>query len=162
VAGSEAEIYANEHNITFRAITETSAAATPSSPARGNVLHTDIRVFINDVEIAGYNIGGATYVIAEDLRPYGFGVAWNGADRTLSITQGAARGDAKPVSRNAGAVGAVAFPYVDTDIRAFIDGSEITSFNIQGQTVILIDDLARAYGSRTWDAENRELRVTTN
>jgi hypothetical protein len=137
-------------------------AANAIGTKLGDVLHTDIRVFINNVEIAGYNINGSTYVIAEDLRPYGFNVAWNGANRTLSITQGRASGSAKSVPRNANRVGSVAFPYVHTDIRAFINSRAVTSYNIQGSTVVLIDDIAKEYGSRTWDGTRRELRMTTS
>jgi hypothetical protein len=54
----------------------------------------------------------------------------------------------------------VAFPYVNTDIRTFIAREEVTSYNIQGSTVVQIDDIARAFGSRAWDGTRRELRIT--
>ena len=48
-------------------------ALAPGDPI-GWVLHTDIIAYINDTPIRSYNIGGYTYVIAEDLIGYGFDV----------------------------------------------------------------------------------------
>jgi len=50
------------------------ATATPSGTHLGYVLNTNIRVFIDDAQIMGYNIDGWTYVVAEDLIAYGFTV----------------------------------------------------------------------------------------
>ncbi|MCL2518207.1 MAG: carboxypeptidase regulatory-like domain-containing protein [Oscillospiraceae bacterium] len=127
----------------------------------GDVLNTDIKVYINEIQIMGYNIDGWTYVIAEDLKPYGFTVIWDGVAKSLSITQGPATGTAKPVPTNTNRVGSVAFPYVYTDIVTYIDGKIVKSYNIQGYTVIQTDDLASAFGSASWDGVKRELRLRT-
>ena len=126
----------------------------------GNVLHSDVRVYIDDVEIAGYNINGRAFVIAEDLSPYGFKVTWNSQNRMLTIVKGVVSGTPKPVPQNTGKVGSVAFQYVYTDIVMLIDGKEVEGYNIGGQAVIFIDDLAAAYGSALWDATARTLKVT--
>jgi hypothetical protein len=53
----------------------------------GYAKYTDISAYINHYPIASYNINDYTAIVAEDLRNYGFDVAWNGNDRSLSITR---------------------------------------------------------------------------
>ncbi|MCL2171260.1 MAG: hypothetical protein FWB71_03825, partial [Defluviitaleaceae bacterium] len=89
----------------------------------GDVLNTDIRVFINDVQIMGYNIGGHTYVVVEDLRAYGFVVVWDGITRALHISKGASSEQARIIPDNLQPVGSVAFPFLYSDIVTYI-GSE--------------------------------------
>jgi uncharacterized protein YkwD len=127
----------------------------------GNVLNTDIKVYIDGVQIAGYNIEMKTYVIAEDLIPYGFNVVWNSADRSLRITDGVATGTPKPVPANTGTPGSVAFPYIYTDINAYINDRWVRSYNIQGSTAVNIEDLAEAFGYLSWTSAGRELRFST-
>ena len=135
-------------------------AASRPGDVLGNVLNTNIRVFINGVEIMGYNINRDTYVIAEDLRAYGLSVRWKSTDRTLSITRGESTAEPKPVPLNSAREGSVAFQYVYTDIITRVDGREITSYNIRGSTVVKIDDIAAAFGEIIWDSQNRILSAT--
>jgi hypothetical protein len=132
---------------------------SPGDPL-GYVLHTDIRVFINDVPIMGYNINGWTYVVAEDLQAYGLDVVWDGIARTLSITLGTPRGEPSYVPENPEPPGSIAFPFVYTDIITYVNGEMITSYNMQGFTVVRIDDIAEAFGAISWDGESRRLYVT--
>ena len=127
----------------------------------GNVLNTDIRVFIDDVEIEGFNINGWTYVIAEDLGPYGFRAIWDRTARTLSIVLATPSGRPQPVPVNRQPVGSIAFAYVYTDIRTFINGRAVHGYNIRGRTAVRVDDIAREFGSYVWNSVRRELRVTT-
>lgn len=137
-----------------------SAKAVNIGDKLGNVLNTDIKVYIDGIEIAGYNIDGLTYIVAEDLRPYGFKVDWNGTNRSLSISKGKASGSFKSIPKNTNRVGSVAFPYVYTDITTHINGTKVKSYNIQGNTVIKIDDLANEFGKLTWNGVKREIYVS--
>jgi hypothetical protein len=129
----------------------------------GDVLNTDIRVFLNGIPIMGYNINGWTYVVAEDLPAYGKNVIWNPQTRTLSITMGAGSPmTPRPIPENFAPVGSVAFPFIHTDIVTYIAGQRVSSYNIQGQTVIRIDDLVAAFGVSRWDSVRRELLVATD
>jgi hypothetical protein len=125
----------------------------------GNVLNTDIKVFIDDVQILGYNVNDNTYVIVEQLRPYGFSVNWDQASFALGIRRGIAEGAPVPIPQNTAPTGSVAFPYVYTDVVAYVNGKFVSSFNIDGNTVISIDDLAREFGRAVWNGAARELRV---
>jgi hypothetical protein len=144
-----------------RNISFADPGGSPGSPGNtaGSVLNTDIRVYINGVEIAGYNIGGRTYIIAEDLRAYGFSVVWNSPNRTLSITRGMPKGTVKRVPLNTEKQGSAAFEYIYTDILAYIEGKPVQSFNIKGQTVICVDDLVSPYGYSVWNRDARTLKA---
>ena len=59
----------------------------------GEVIATDITAYIDEQPIASFNINGFTYVIAEDLRSYGFTVLWDENARTLRIYRSAENSD---------------------------------------------------------------------
>jgi len=129
----------------------------------GNVLHTDIKAYVNGEAIPSYNISGETAVVAEDLMKYGFNVDWDGAARTLSIVSYDAGKPVSPLSvtANTGKPGDIAFPHLFTDIKTYINGEEVRSYNINGSTCIIIDDLS-AYGAASWDGDAREIRFATD
>ncbi|MCL2099367.1 MAG: NPCBM/NEW2 domain-containing protein [Oscillospiraceae bacterium] len=128
----------------------------------GNVLNTNIRVYINGVEIMGYNIEKNTYVIAEDLRAYGVDVRWDENARTLSLTRGPSTRSPKHVPLNLEPEGSIAFYYIYTDVVTRINGQRVTSYNLRGTTAVKIDDVAAAFGQRIWDEEKREYYATTD
>ena len=111
------------------------------------VLYTNVRTFINGVEISSFNINGYTAVVVEDLAEYGFDVVWDGAAATLS----AARNPAKEVTGTAvaavsgGAPGEPAMPVYATNIRTYFDGEMFESYNVGGRTIVYMDDLAEKY-----------------
>ena len=94
------------------------AAAIPLAPAVGDVighvLHTDIVCYIDGHPIRSYNIGGNTWIVAEDLLSYGFEVTWLGDERRLVIGTGrtASSDEYRPVagSTDSGVPGTPASP----------------------------------------------------
>ena len=62
--------------------------ASAESGVVGHIYSTDILTYVNGQPIDGYNIGGRTVVIAEDLDSYGFnhGQNINLFGRNISIT----------------------------------------------------------------------------
>ena len=128
----------------------------------GHALNTDVRIFIDGVQIMGYAIDGFVYIFAEDLRHFGFDVTWNEADRALSITMETPAMGVNIVSSPAREPGSMAFPYFYTDVRVFIYGIEITAYSALGHTVIGADDFANAFGASFWDEAARILRIYTN
>lgn len=121
---------------------------------------SDIKAYTDYTPIRSYNIDGYTYVVAEELRNYGFDVIWNNDERALKInrkelttpiyTKELFDLDSDPVSSS--------YLIYPTDIKTYLNDIETNSFNIGGQTVIQIDELSRC-GNFEWDAENREVRV---
>ena len=77
-----------------------SAAALRPGDVAGQVLATEIRAFIDGVEIPAYNIDGNLGVVAEDLNAYGFVTGYDDPTRTLTVarTGAAVRGVEIPES----------------------------------------------------------------
>ena len=153
--------------IVMAAILMTTLFVAPVSAAKvgdaiGNVLYTDIVAYINGYPIRSYNINGNTYIVAEDLMAYGFAVTWDGVNKRLVIgdSTGVITSTYQPTA-NTNPVGAVAFPYLYTDITTWIGSTALTSYNIGGFTCICMDDLATHYAETyVWDGEARALRMT--
>lgn len=124
----------------------------------GEVLNTDIKAYINGNPIKSYNINGWTGIKAEDLREYGFNVEWDADERSLSIIK-------NPIEKctsnyqfehNNYPVGSHAAYVYKTDIKTFLEGKPVSSFNIGGWTIIYIDEL-QIYGDVIWDPQKREI-----
>ncbi len=124
----------------------------------GQVLATDIEAHVNGSTITSMNIDGLTAVVAEDLRGYGFDVAWIPQRKEVAITPVAG----KPVRPTAVAtrgelpVGQKLGDVYYTDIRATYEGGSIRSFNIGGRTAIVLNDLA-PFGKLEWSEAARSL-----
>ncbi len=123
-------------------------------------VYTDIVAKINGNDIASYNVDGYTVVVAEDLRGYGFDVVWNDADRTLRISKNVAKPSitsnyvAPKIQTNK--IGEKAFDVLYSDIKTYIDGQLVTSYNIDGRTVIYFNDLS-CFGNVSYDDGTRTL-----
>lgn len=141
----------------------------------GDVYETDIKTYFFDYELNSYNIGGETVIICEDLGwYYGFYVDWISDERKLEITDTHKTSTyiknfeeikQRDISQN------IANRPVDyfntdipkhiyhTDIITYLDGNEIRSYNVNGRTAIVVEDL-RNYGYDViWNEENRTLNV---
>lgn len=132
-----------------------------ASSVIGHTLYTDIIATINGYSIESYNINGYTAVVAEDLRNYGFDVVWKQNERALYIK----RNDRDTVESTYIAptipksqVGRKAHPVLSTDIKTYINNNLVTSYNIDGRTIIYFDDLA-IYGESTYDDNLRLLSL---
>lgn len=143
-----------------------AAALTPGDPI-GWVLHSDIVTYIDGHPIRSYNIGGYTYVVAEDLMQYGFHVEWDAVGRRLIVhtdrtaSPDGYTADYVPEASRCPA-GTPAMQYLHTDITAWIGEKQVTGYNIGGYTCIGMDDLAAVFASDyVWDADARALRMTS-
>ena len=138
-------------------------ALAPGDPI-GWVLHTDIIAYINDTPIRSYNIGGYTYVIAEDLIGYGFDVNWvaSEADGILHINSGCGIVSASYTPKpNTHPAGEPAMPYLFTKILTYMAGQPVWGANIDGMTCVCMDDLAYFFADTyVWDPIARSLRLT--
>lgn len=125
----------------------------------GEAVATDIRAYVNGHPIPSMNIDGYTAVAAEDLRSYGFDVAWSPREAAVTIYP---RRD-KTVRPQAGADEAAQPPgtkladVLHTNIRAFYAERPIRSYNIGGRTAVLLNDL-RDMGTVEWSPEERTIR----
>lgn len=125
----------------------------------GEVLSTDIRAYVNGNPIPSMNIGGYTAVAVEDLRQYGFDVAWSPYARKLTVSESPGKSVLPLPAATAAAsaeTGTKIGDVLSTDIRAYYDGKELRSFNMDGRTAILLNDL-EAYGTVTWNQAQRTI-----
>ena len=120
-------------------------------------LHTDIVAYINDAPIRSFNIDGFTGIVAEDLLQYGFGVKYDDSIRTLEVYRlnNKITSTYTPEELTA-PVGAKKAKIYDTDIKTYVDGNLVQSFNIDGETIIFIDELL-CYGRVIWYPDERKI-----
>lgn len=111
--------------------------------AIGQILSTDIVAYIDDMPIKSYNVDGKTVIVVEDLANYGFTVKWDGETRKLTATTSKlpiTAPDYKPQTSDL-KIGTVLGEIYLTDIVTEINGREYETYNINGQTVVVIEDL---------------------
>ncbi len=115
----------------------TNAQAKPGDKA-GYIYATDIRTYINGIEVPSYNIGGKTVIIAEDTIA---DCTYSEQLRTLFINpidKYNIIGGSNASSRKSGTI--VGRTY-ETDIKAYMFDSRIPSYNIGGKTAVAIEDI---------------------
>lgn len=57
----------------------------PAGRILGSYYETDIVTYLDGNAITAYNIGGRTYILAEEMRDFGYTVSWDAERRTLDI-----------------------------------------------------------------------------
>ncbi len=124
----------------------------------GKILSTDITVYINGAAIPSYNIDGYTGIVAEDLENYGFDVTYNDKYRQLRIENNFIKEFTASYvpEKNPKPVGTFLSNVYDTDIIVYLSKKLSHTYNIDGKTIILIDDL-KEYGNVTWYPEERKV-----
>ncbi|MDO5397420.1 MAG: hypothetical protein Q4G33_05770 [bacterium] len=147
--------------ITTAGITVMSVCA---AEATGQVLSTDIGTVIDGAACRTYNVDGRTFVVAEELRAYGFDVDYDDSKRQLSISQNLyaihwlQNMNTTNILKSEYRVGEPLMDMIDTDITVNIGGENIEAYAIDGQMVIPVRAL-EAFGEVNFDAEKRLVRV---
>ena len=128
----------------------------------GNVKYTDIAAYINHYAIQSYNYMDKTFVVAEDLRNFGFIVDWNSSERVLNISRDINNNKINqysiPCEPLKSQLGKNALQIYSTDIRTYVHGVLAESYNIGGKTVILFDSLC-AYGPVVYSDDIRAIKL---
>lgn len=159
-----------------------AAGMSAGAEVTGHVYYTDIKAYMKGELINSYNLGGETGIICEDLRwYYGFDVEWKPDTRELWVDDNVKVSqtypipeelDVKPdISQNVrnlpkdyyqamdGTVGEIAKDVYATDIQAYLNGNPIRSYNIDGQTIIICEDLREFGYDVQWDETARTLTI---
>lgn len=138
------------------------AAKAQIGDVSGYTRYTDIAAYINHFAIQSYNYMDTTYIVAEDLRNFGFRVDWNGEDRTLNISRDSDNNSINqcsiPHSVPRDMVGQNAMPILETDIQTYINGALTDSGNIDGKTVIPFKALGQ-FGNVEYDDSIRAAKL---
>ena len=114
-----------------------------ASNSIGSILSTDITTFIDGMPVVSYNVDGSTVVIVEDLVNYGFKVTWDPDARKLIASAGKLPAGAPNYENSTSdlPIGTVVGEIFATDIVTEINGREYQSYNMNGQTVVVIETL---------------------
>lgn len=141
----------------------TVSARAAAGDIAGTYYSTDIRTYLNDFEIEAVNIGGRTLIKAEDMAYYSFRVLWSAESRELNIWEEAhpLNGPVPKVSHSAGTAGEPLGFYYETDIVTYLDNHAVEAYNTGGVTYLCAEDLRDCGYEVVWDAQKRELRVTS-
>lgn len=141
-----------------------TASAIKIGDVMGYAQPTNIIASVNGYQMMSYNVNGYTYVIAEDLRHYGFDVAYDDSTRSLTISRNAQVDIAPHITLgsfwNIGS-NKEKKNILHTDIGTYIAGEFITSYNINGSTIVCFDELAK-FGQVSYDNERREISLTVS
>ena len=127
----------------------------------GQALHTDIVAYINHYAIPSYAVNGQSVIVAEDLRNFGFDVTWNANSRSLSIAR---NGNTWVTPMNVTKQGATGSKFTDilaTDIKVYAGGRRITSYAMNGYTMIPVEELTM-FGEVYWVQNERALKLWVN
>ena len=127
----------------------------------GHTLYTDIVVTIDGYDIAGFNMDGYTYIVAEDLRNLGFTVVWSESTRELNITKAidstmSPRYITPEIPNEY--LGQPCHSVLYTDIVAYINGTLVQSYNIGGYTIIPFNELS-CFGTVSYNDKARRLTL---
>lgn len=124
----------------------------------GVALNTDIVAYINNYAIPSYAVNGTSCVVAEDLRNFGFDVIWDNATRSLSITRNTQTAVSEMNVSKTAAPSTKFADILETDIVVYAGGLRITSYAMNGYTMIPLEELTML-GECYWVAEERALKL---
>lgn len=129
----------------------------------GDVLSTDIVAQIDGYEIPSCNVDNSMAIRAADLKYYGFDVYWDAANRAVIINRNYDK-VISPLKKEANGTGVIGEKIGDvlyTDIKTYLDGELVQSFNMNGSTLIYFRELKR-FGDLEWNAEKRMASLKLN
>lgn len=140
-------------------ITSIATSATAKvGDINGMALNTDIVAYINHYAIPSYALNGQSVIVAEDLTHFGFDVLWNNTDKSLHISRNT-KTQVQPMNVNKSDIPNTFFANtLETDIRVYAQDKQLTSYAINGYTMIPIEELG-IFGSITWSAEERAIKL---
>lgn len=147
-------------------ISSATAAFAANGDVNGKIYSTDIRAYINGVEVPSYNIGGKTAVVIEDIMSAdSHQCVYDDGLRTLkffSLNPNYLVGGA---AQNADVPGKVVGNTYETDIKTSIYDITVPSCNIGGKTAVAIEDLgcdgafSPIGGKFDWNGEERTISL---
>lgn len=124
----------------------------------GTALHTDIVVYINNYAVPSYAVNGTSVIVAEDLRNFGFDVVWNPYSKSLTIGRNY-QSEVTPMYVGKGYTTGSKFTNIlATDITVWAGGQRLTSYAMNGYTMIPVEELTM-FGDVIWMADERALKM---
>lgn len=136
-----------------------SVAYAKVGDAIGVAYNTDIVAYINHYAIPSYAVNGQSVIVAEDLMNFGFDVIWDNNTRSLNIKRNMSKTSVNEMNfAKEGYTGTFFADILETDISVFANGEKITSYAINGYTVIPVEELT-CFGEIYWVEQERALKL---
>lgn len=108
----------------------------------GHIYSTDIRAYINGVEVQSYNIGGKTAVVIEDIiKENSHEYIYDDSIRTLKFFSLNPNYLVEDKTENKAKPGRIIGNIYETDIKTSIYDVNIPTYNIGGKTAVAIEEL---------------------
>ncbi len=124
----------------------------------GEALNTDIVAYVNHYAIPSFAVNGQSVVVAEDLRNFGFDVTWDDASRSLNIARSQST-EPQTMNVDKSAIPGTFFADIlETDIRVFANGQQITSYAMNGYTMVPMEELGM-FGEVAWVDFERAIKL---
>ncbi len=124
----------------------------------GTALNTDIVAYINHYAVPSFAVNGQSVIVAEDLVNFGFDVRWDQNARALYITRNS-NTNVNQMNVDKSAIPGTVFAHtLETEIRVFAEGKQITSYAINGYTMIPIEEL-NMFGTVNWVPEEKAIKL---
>ncbi len=138
-----------------------TVSATSVGDKISEAVYSDLSVYINHYPIPAYVVNDYAVIVAEDLTNYCCDVVWNGENRTLNISPSADKNEFAdmPVYKTTMSTGTAYSDVLYTDIKTYVNGNEVTSFNVNGRTMIVIDEFGRNIGEYAWAEDIRAAKA---
>ena len=150
----------------FSMMIPTTIALAANGDIIGNIYSTDIRAFINGVEVESYNIGGKTAVVIEDIiAENSHGYIYDDNSRTLKFFSLSPYYLIEKKTENQAKPGKIIGNIYETDIKTSIYDVTIPTYNIGGKTAVAIEDLGydSAFspigGKFVWNEKDRTISL---
>ena len=142
----------------FMGCSFTQTAKAKVGDVVGTAVHTDIVAYINHYAIPSYAANGQSCIVAEDLRNFGFDVIWDEASRSLNIWRNSNTSVSEMTVTKLEKSGTFFSNILETDIKVFANGSQLTSYALNGYTMIPIEEL-NVFGPVYWVPEERAIKL---
>ncbi len=152
------------------------AVPVRSENACGWVLYSDITTTVDGMPVETYNIAGQEFIPAEALAELGFTVTADEETGVIAVSGRTLVNSPATLARELAAVPAEApagpalvsgqrtEEYFIPTHTVMLCGREALCYDVGGRTCVSLDDVAAVFaaeGGYVWDAETRELSLTT-
>ena len=124
----------------------TMPALAKNGDVADTLYHSDILTKVHGLEIESFSIDGEMLIKAEALRDYGYTVTYDDTVRALFINKtGEIKEDFRPEVKRGTLGGIYGYTY-ETDIWVYLNGSYITSYSLDGEMAIKVEEMGKRHG----------------